>query len=195
MHETDRRTPGSERRRPADLDGERRRQLMAYEPQLVIAFFTSDTQADDAARRLVAWTRSNAAPSLHALGVMAKDEDGILTTRELGPTEARKGAGIGLVAGATAAVATSRLSLLQAVVLGAAGGGALGSLVHKSLQVPAEDLSRIRSKLDPGQAAVGVRVPEWQAATVAEKLAEYGGSRETPDAAPVPEPAAADPVS
>jgi uncharacterized membrane protein len=155
-------------------------------PQLVISFFGSGDEAETAARRLVAWTRSNPLARLEAVGVLVEDDYGMISTRKLGPRETRKGAGIGLVAGAVGVVATGGLTLLQGLVVGAAGGGAVGSFFHKSLRLTPDARARIARRLDPGHAAVGVLVPVRQAAAIADKLEEYGGTRDVPDAAPAP---------
>jgi uncharacterized membrane protein len=160
---------------------------MKDKPRLVIALFDSGEEADGAARRLTSWMRSNPAARLEAVGVLVKDEDGVVSTRKLGPREARRGAALGLLAGAVAGVASGGLTLLQGMLLGAAGGGALGSLFHKTLS--GDELAQVGRRLEPGHAAVGALVPGRQAAAVAEQLEEYGGSAETPDSERAAEPA------
>jgi len=155
---------------------------MTHQPRFVIAFFASSEAADDAARRLAVWMRSNPAASLRALAVLSKEEDGTVTRLKLGPRQSRRGAGIGIVVGAVAAVAGGGLSLLQGAVIGAAGGGALGSFFHKSLGVGEMDVALIALQLEPGHAAVGARVPERQAEAVAAQLVGYGGSLDASEA-------------
>jgi hypothetical protein len=172
---------------------------LSDKPQLVIAFFDSGADAETAARRLVVWTRSNPLARLEAVGVLAKDEFGTLSSRKLGPRETRKGAGIGLIAGALGVLATGGLTLVQGLVVGAAGGGAVGSFFHKRLPLRPGTRSQIALRLEPGQAAVGALVPQRQSAAIADKLEEYGGKRDvaepaadtpaTPEPAPAPEPA------
>jgi uncharacterized membrane protein len=165
-------------------------------PQLVMAFFDSGDEAETAARRLMAWTRSNPLARLEAVGVLVKDDYGAISTRKLGPRETRKGMGIGLAAGVIGVVATGGLTLLQGLVVGAAGGGAVGSFFHKGLHLDADARARVGRRLDPGHGAVGVLVPPRQAAAIADRLEEYGGTRYVPDAptpatekAPAPEKA------
>jgi hypothetical protein len=147
---------------------------------LVIAFFGSGEEADTAASRLVTWTRSNPLARLEAVAVLAKDPHGTLSaTSRLGPRETRKGAGIGLLAGAIGVIASGGLPLKQGLLAGAAGGGAVGWFFHKSLRLDAETAAGIAHRLDPGRAAVAVVLPARQAAAIADRLEEYGGTRDT----------------
>jgi len=159
--------------------------------RLVVVFFGSRDEAEIAARRLAAWMRSNPLARLRALGVLAKDPDGAVSTRRLGPRGAREGAGIGLLVGIGAALATGGLTLLHGMVLGVAGGGALGVLFHKRVGLTATERRRIGSHLDSDRAAVVAVVPARQAAAVEEKLEEWHGVREQMDAEPAAVPSAA----
>jgi uncharacterized membrane protein len=164
----------------------REERAMADKPQLVIAYFESEEVADGAARRLVTWARADPLARLAAAGVFVKDEHEQVETHKLGPREARRGAAVGLVLGGLAALVSGGVTLLQGVIVGGAGGGALGSLFHKGLGTTGDDVERIGSRLDGGRAAVGVLVPERQAPAVAEKLQELGGELESPEVTPAP---------
>jgi uncharacterized membrane protein len=160
----------------------------------VIALFDSTAVAESAARRVEYWTRSNPLAPLKALGVLAKTEDGSLSLQRLGPRETRKGAGIGLLAGALVST-TGGFNVLEGLAVGAVGGGAVGSLFRKGLRLSAETRSRIALRLRPGGAAVMAVVPAWQAGTVGDKLIEYGGTLEHAGTVPDPAPAgSAEPV-
>lgn len=165
---------------------------MSTASESVIALFGSAAVAETAARRVMAWTESNSLARVEALGVLAKGGNGRVSMRKLGPRETRKGAAIGLLAGALSAFASDELTLLQGLAVGAASGGVVGSLFRKDLRLRAETRSRIASRLSPGGAAVLAIVPVRQAAVVTEKLMEYGGA---PDAGTASEPArVAEPV-
>jgi hypothetical protein len=58
-------------------------------------------------------------------------------------------------------------------------GGLLGALHHKNLGLSEADRTRLRGELLGGKAAVGVLAPVADAAFVANKLAEAGGTPET----------------
>ena len=80
------------------------------------------------------------------------------------------GIGIGLV-----------LALFSPIglVVGLVGGGLLGALHHKGLDIHPADRERIGRELQGGKAAVGVLAPVSEAKFVADKLTELGGAAET----------------
>jgi hypothetical protein len=145
-------------------------------PEPVIALFDSVVPAETAARRLSGWMQSSLDAELEAMGILTVAGNGLLSLRKLGPRETRKGAGIGLLAGAIAAATTGGLSLFEGLAAGAAGGGAVGSLFRKDVRLSHETRARIARRLSLGGAAVVVVVPVRQAAAVIEKLVEYGGA-------------------
>jgi uncharacterized membrane protein len=155
----------------------------------IVALFDSTAVAESAARRVEFWTRSNPLAVLNALGVLAKTDDGSVSVQRLGPRETRRGAGIGLLAGALIVSTRDGLNTLEGLALGAVGGGAVGSLFRKDLRLSAETRSRIALRLHPGGAAVLAVVPAWQAGTVGDKLIEYGGTLEDAGTASDPAPA------
>jgi uncharacterized membrane protein len=161
----------------------------------VIALFDSTAVAESAARRVEFWTKSNPLAALDALGVLTKADDGSVSMQRLGPRETRKGAAIGLLAGALIASTTDGLSVLETLAVGAVGGGAVGSLVRKDLRLSAKARSRIALRLRPGGAAVLAVVPTRQVETVGDQLVEYGGTLEDAGTTPDPAPAgSAEPV-
>jgi hypothetical protein len=160
---------------------------MASKPHLVLAFFEDEDAADSAATTLTDWAKSNRRVELDALGVLVLDDKGKVKTHKLGPREVRKGVGVGALLGAIAVVATGGLSLAEGVVVGGAGGGALGSLLHRGLGLDSDDMARIAGRLGSGHAAVGALVPANQAPAIAGRLEELGGdpeAHEVADAAP-----------
>jgi hypothetical protein len=163
---------------------------LSDKPEPVIALFDSAVLAEMTARRLNGWMTSNTFARLDALGILAKDDDGTVSMRKLGPRQTWKGAGIGLLTGALTARKTSDLTLLQGLAAGAAGGGAVGLLFRKNVRLSPETHSRIAQQLRPGGAAVVAVVPPPHVAAVTEKLVEYGGATDA-RSAPNPTPARA----
>jgi uncharacterized membrane protein len=145
---------------------------------LVLAFFDGEQAADGAADALRSWAKANPRVQLTAIGVLVHDEDGRVKTHKLGPREARKGIGIGVVLGAVAAVLSGGVTLLEGVVVGGAGGGLLGGLFHKDLGMTEDDVARISARLDAGHAGLGVLVPANQAPAVSAELEALGGEPE-----------------
>jgi uncharacterized membrane protein len=154
-------------------------------PEPVIALFDSAVLAEMTARRLNGWMRSNSLARIDALGILAKDDDGTVSMRRLGPRETLKGVGVGLLTGAFTARRMEELTLLQGLAVGAAGGGAVGVLFRKNVRLNPETHARITQQLRPGSAAVVAVVPPQQVAAVMEKLVEFGGA---PGATTMPGP-------
>jgi uncharacterized membrane protein len=147
---------------------------------LVLALFDSEVAADEAVAALKAWDKANEQVKLGGIGVLVKDASGKIKEHKIGPTQGRKGVGIGVVLGVVAAIPTGGLSLLPGVVGGAIAGGIVGSAFHQGFQnLSKADAERISTELDAGHAAVGVLTRPDQADEVLAKLAQYGGKTET----------------
>jgi len=137
---------------------------------VVLSFFQSEAEADDAAGQMKEWDKWEADVKLNALGVLALDDQGMIKTHKLGRRSVGKGAGIGLLLAVTAP---------PTLVAGVVGGGVLGALHHKNLGIKAEDQERIAAHLAGGRAAVGALVKEDEAPAVELRLTQLGGTTET----------------
>jgi uncharacterized membrane protein len=157
-------------------------------PEPVIALFGSVVPAETAARRLRGWMSSNPLAELEAMGLLTKADTGRIAMRKLGPRETRKGAVIGLFAGALVAAKADGLGVFEGLAAGAAAGGAAGSFFRKDVRLSRQTRSRIALRLSPDGAAVVVSVPARQATAVLEKLVEYGGTPDDAGTAPPPAP-------
>jgi predicted flap endonuclease-1-like 5' DNA nuclease len=136
---------------------------------VVLAYFNDEVAADDAVESLKAWDKADKDVSLNAIGVLVLDDKGKIKTHKLGKRSVGKGAGIGLL-----------LALITPAGLGlAVAGGVLGALHHKGLNMSGGARDDVQAQLAGGKAAVGVLVKEDQAAAVAAKLAELGGTTQT----------------
>jgi uncharacterized membrane protein len=156
---------------------------MPRSDQLVLAFFETEGAADGAAGALRAWAKRNRRVQLEAVGVLVKDEKGEIKTHKLGPSEGRMGMGVGAALGIVAAVVSGGLTLVEGAVVGGAGGGLVGSLIHRGIGLSQEDAERIASRLDAGHAAVGALVPLNQAAAISDELEALGGEAEVHEVA------------
>lgn len=152
--------------------------------QVVLAIFADEGTADAAVEALKDWDDLDHDVKLKAIAVMALDEEGKLKTEKLGKH-------YGVVKGA---VEGTLLTILLAPIGGPLGltivGGIVGATYHESLGLHGEDRDRIAAALESGQAAVGVLVKNENAAKVADKLAELGGTPETHDVSDEAEAAA-----
>src|SRR4029077_7710438 len=136
---------------------------------VVLGFFQSEAEADDAVEQMKQWDKWDDDVKLNAIGVLALDDHGKLKTAKLGKRSVGKGAGIGLV---LAVIAPPTL------LAGVLGGGILGAFHHKGLGLKAADRERIAGELAGGKAAVGVLAKDAEAWAIRDKLAELGGTPE-----------------
>jgi uncharacterized membrane protein len=146
--------------------------------QLVLAFFETEGAADGAAGALRGWAARNRRVQVEAVGVLVNDEKGHVKTHKLGPSDGRMGIGIGIALGVVAAIASGGITLVEGAVVGGAGGGIVGALIHRGIGLSQDDAARIGSRLGAGQAAVGVLVPRSQAAAISDELEALGGESE-----------------
>ncbi len=86
--------------------------------QLVVAYFDSKDQAEQAADSLKGWDKASEDIKLGALAVVSKNEKGKVETTKLGPRNTGKGATIGVIAGAVAGLLTGGLTLVGGALLG-----------------------------------------------------------------------------
>lgn len=151
---------------------------MSKNKQLVLAIFQSESAADTAAAALKSWDKANDDIKLGAIGMLTKDEKGKIKKHKLGRRDTRKGAGVGLLLGIVAAVLPG-VTLLGGAIFGTALGGIVGAFVHKGLGISDEELATLNSKLDSGQAALGVVADELEADAVKAELTRLGGAVQT----------------
>jgi hypothetical protein len=130
---------------------------------VVLAIFQQEASADTAAEVL----KESGVAKRDAIGVLVLDEKGKLKADKVGKRTWGKGAGIGAVVALVTPVG---------LAAGLIGGGLLGAFHHKNLGLDEEDRERLREELEGGKAAVGVLAPVSEAAVVADKLTELGGT-------------------
>jgi hypothetical protein len=137
--------------------------------ELVLAIFPTEAAADDAVEALKGWDKITADVKLGAIGVLVANPQGDLKEHKLGARSGKKGAGIGLVLAVIAP---------PTMLAGLVGGGVLGHFHHKGLRLTNADRELLGAELRGGKAAVGVLVPEGQAAVISAKLGDLGGVSE-----------------
>ncbi len=135
--------------------------------QLVLVYYGNEGAADEAVESLKQWDKASKEIKLGAIGILAKDQKGIVKTQKVG----KRNTGVGALLGAIAAVLSGGLSLVGGVV----GGGIIGALFHKGLGISKEEMAKIDGHLNDGKAAVGVLVKADEVAAVTAKMTELGG--------------------
>ena len=142
----------------------------------VLAYFDSAAQADQAAQELMRWDKDDDLIGLDTIGILTKDADGKLETKNLSARNTGKGALVGLGLGALAAVVSGGLTLLPAAVGGAAGGGLAGSRSKRGLGLSDDDLQQLRAALEGGRAALLVLCDPHEVAVTTALLTAAGGT-------------------
>ena len=144
--------------------------------KLVIAYYVNAAAAEAVADDLKAWDKANDDIKLGAIGVITVNPDnGEVEVDEIGERHTKRGALWGTAIGAGLGILTAGIALIPGMLIGAAAGGGLGALNHKSLGMSDEDVSNLAEHLKHGGAALGVMCDDFEvAATKAKMLAEGG---------------------
>jgi uncharacterized membrane protein len=149
----------------------------------VTAYFDSAAQAEQAAQDLMRWDQADDELKLGAIGILTRDAQGKLQTKNLSSRNTGKGAKVGMGLGALAAVLSGGLTLLPTAVAGAAGGGLVGALSKKGLGLSDDDLQELSAQLGGGRAALLVLCDDPQVEATAAQLVASGGTVRRPAAA------------
>jgi uncharacterized membrane protein len=141
----------------------------------VIALFENADQAEQAAKDLMSWDKANDDVKLGAIGVVTRDAQGEISTRNFGSRNTGKGATVGMGLGVLAAVFSGGLTLIPGAIGGAIAGGALGSLSRKGLGMTDDELQALWEELEGGHAALLVICNADETAATTEYLVAAGG--------------------
>jgi uncharacterized membrane protein len=152
--------------------------------QLVLAYFDSKEQAEQAADALKGWDKANEDIKLGAIAVLSKNDKGKIETTKLGPRNTGKGAKIGVIVGVIAGVLTGGLSLIGGAIWGTLLGAGAGALTKKGIGLSKEEIDRIGSELDAGHAALLVMVDEPEMADTTAEVTRLGGTAKASEVAP-----------
>jgi uncharacterized membrane protein len=151
---------------------------------LVVAYFDSKAQAQQAADSLKNWDKANDDIKLGAIAVVSKNEQGKVETDNLGPRNTGKGATIGVIAGAAAGLLSGGLTIVGGALLGGVLGGGVGALSKQGIGLSQEDLDRMQAELDAGHAALLAMADEHEVADTTAELTSLGGRAQSSPIAP-----------
>ena len=151
---------------------------------LVVAYFDSKDQAEQAADSLKGWDKANEDIKMGAIAVVNKNEKGKVETTNLGPRNTGKGATIGVIAGAAAGLLSGGLTIVGGALLGGILGGGAGALTKQGIGLSQEDLDRMSSELDAGHAALLVMADAEEVADTTAELTRLGGRAQASEVAP-----------
>jgi uncharacterized membrane protein len=151
---------------------------------LVVAYFDTKAQAEQAADSLKNWDKANDDIKLGAIAVVSKNEQGKVETDNLGPRNTSKGATIGVIAGAAAGLLSGGLTVVGGALLGGILGGGVGALTKQGIGLSQEDLDRMQAELDAGHAALLAMADEDEVADTTAELTRLGGRAQSSPVAP-----------
>ncbi len=138
----------------------------------VVAIFDNSAAADAAIGTLQNWDKANDEIKLGAIGVISKEGDKVKThTGRKGGSGAKAGAIVGVIAG----VLSGGVTLIGGALVGALGGGVLGSFFKKSIALSKEEIAQIGAELDAGRVAVVVACDDNEVEATSAQLAQAGG--------------------
>jgi uncharacterized membrane protein len=152
--------------------------------QLIVAYFDSKDQAEQAADSLKSWDKASEDIKLGALAVVSKNDKGKVETTKLGPRNTGKGAAIGVIAGAAAGLLSGGLTIVGGALLGGILGGGAGALTKQGIGLSQEDMDRMSSELDGGHAALLVMADADEVADTTAELTRLGGRAQASEVAP-----------
>ena len=144
--------------------------------KLVVAYYVNEAAAHAAAEDLKDWDDANDDIKLGAIGIITLNRDnGEIEVKEIGQRNTKKGALWGTAIGAAAGILTAGIALIPGMIAGAALGGGIGALDHKSLGMTDEDVNELADHLKNGGAALGVMCDDFEVAATKAKMVEEGG--------------------
>lgn len=152
--------------------------------QLVLAYFDSKDQAEQAADALKSWDKANEDIKLGAVAVMSKNDKGKIETTKLGPRNTGKGAKIGVIVGVIAGILTGGVSLVGGAIWGAVLGGGAGALSKKGIGLSKDEIDRLGAELENGHAALLVMVDENELTDTTAEVTRLGGMAQASAVAP-----------
>lgn len=146
---------------------------------LVLAYYTNIAAAQEAAADLKKWDDDQKDFKLGAMGILHVNKStGELKVEEIGQTESKRGALWGTAIGATLGILTAGIALIPGIIVGAASGGFLGSLNHKSLGMSDADIEAMAEQLRHGGAALGVMCDDFEIEATKAEMLRLGGTVE-----------------
>jgi uncharacterized membrane protein len=147
--------------------------------KLAIAYYVNAAAAKAAADDLMEWDKHNDDVELGAVGIVTLNRsNGEIEVDEIGERHTKHGALWGTGIGLGLAVLSGGLALIPGLIGGAAIGGGLGYLNHKSLGMTDEDVAKLADHLKSGGAALGVMCDDFELAATTAKMVQEGGRTE-----------------
>jgi uncharacterized membrane protein len=142
--------------------------------QTTFAIFDSFAWADEAAKFLKVWVKSQPEMKFEALTLVYETYDGQIKVRNHGPRNTLEGAEVGLILGIVAG-RMAGIPLLRGILGGAVVGAAIGSLVMQPPGLAPEELQSLRTDLAGGKAGLVIRLDRAWVDRVRQEIAKLDG--------------------
>lgn len=148
--------------------------------QMVVAYYVNEDAAEGAAADLKQWDKANADIKLGAIAIVTLNpKSGEIEAKEVGQRKTKRGALWGTALGAAAGLMTGGLALIPAVLVGAGGGGVVGSMFHKKVGMTDEDREQMTANLRAGGALLVVMADDFEVEATKAEMVRGGGKVET----------------
>lgn len=142
---------------------------------LVVGMYANPDAAKNAADAIKQWDHKDHDVKLGAMAIITYDhKKNKLHYDEVGQRSTKAGAGWGTAIGAAVGLLTGGIGFIPGMLVGAAAGGALGTLNHKSLGLTDEQQAELVDALRRGGAALGVMADDFEVDPVVEQMANSG---------------------
>ena len=146
---------------------------------LIIAYYPSKYKAEQAAKDLKNWEKSQNDIKLGGIGIITEDEEGNLKTKKVGAYATGTGAKWGLILGAAAGILSGGITLIGGAIAGLAGGAVAGALFHKKIGMDDDDKARLIQHLKDGGAALAIMADDEEVDPTKFELSSLGGEVES----------------
>ncbi|MFN2137526.1 MAG: DUF4332 domain-containing protein [Candidatus Promineifilaceae bacterium] len=144
--------------------------------RLVVAYYPNVRAAEQAVEAIKQWDHASSDVKFGAIAIMTLDEKGELHADEIGQRSTKSGALWGTAVGAAVGLLAGGIGIIPGAIAGAAGGGGLGTLNHKSVGMTDADKAALEDNLKHGGAAVAVMADDFEVPALEVKMADLGGT-------------------
>lgn len=147
---------------------------------LVVAYYGSTAEAEQAADALKKWDDANDDIKLGAIAVLTLHPDtGEIQAHEVGQRETKGGTLWGTAIGAAVGLLSGGIGLIPGMLIGAGGGAAVGAMKTKSVEMDEQDRLNIANHLRDGLAGLAVMADDFEVDATMAKMIALGGQSES----------------
>ena len=147
---------------------------------LVVAYYGSTAEAEQAADALKEWDDANDDIKLGAIAVLTLHPNtGEIQAHEVGQRETKGGTLWGTAVGAAVGLLSGGIGLIPGMLLGAGGGAAVGAMKTKSVEMDEQDRLSIANQLRNGLTGLAVMADDFEVDATMAKMIALGGQSES----------------